>query len=157
MMDASFNYSEEVKEYNFDNEVRPPDLVINERLIEYNMNNHDKQLYEALYLSMKELDNQEKMNEIYEKEIINNFIIETVKRREKFQQFMLKINKLIKFDKDIKEIYEIIEPIIYAYCEQQISTFELDKVTHNKIFKTLSSIRIQTETIILLKTIILTT
>jgi len=156
MMDTSFNYNEEIEEYNY-NEVRPPDLVTNERLIEYNMNNDEKQLYEALYLSMKEVDNQEKMNEIYEKEIINNFIIETVKRREKFEQFMLKINKLIKLDKDIKEIYEIIEPIIYTYCEQHISTWEVDKETHNKIFKTLSSIRIQPETIILLKTIILTT
>lgn len=149
-MDASFNYE---NEYAYD-EVRIADKVINERLIEFNKNDYDTELNEVLYLSMEEFNNQEKINEIYEKEIINKFILESVNRRENFCELMLKMNKLIKIDKDIKEIYEIIEPIIYTYCEQHISVCEIDEMTYNKIFKILSSIRVKSETIQLLKTII---
>jgi hypothetical protein len=151
-MDASLNYNEE---YNYDtDEVRPPDKVKNERLIENNMDDFDKEINEALYLSMEEFANQEIMNEIYEKELINNFIIETVKRREKFKELLIKMNSLIKIYSDIKEVYEIIEPIIYTYCEQHIEKCEIDEKTYNKIFKTLSTIRVNSETIQLLKTII---
>lgn len=150
-MDASFNYDEE---YEYE-EIRPPDEVTHERLIEYNTCEYDDtEINKVLSLSMEEFTNQKKMNDLYEKEIMKNFILETIKRREKFEELLLKMNKLMKFDKDIKETYEIIEPIIYTYCEQYIETCEIDEKTYNKIFKSLSTVRIKSETFQLLQSII---
>jgi hypothetical protein len=65
------------------------------------------------------------------------------------------LNKLIKYDKEIKEIYDIITPIIDLYCNQHIEVVHLDKITYDKIFKTISKIRINKHTFEIIKTIIL--
>ena len=65
------------------------------------------------------------------------------------------LNRLIKFDKDIKEIYEIIEPIIDSYCNQYIEVVELDLITYEKIFKVIGTVRTDKKNIELLKTILL--
>ena len=74
-MDASFN------EYdNYDNaddeQIRPPDEVVTERLLEDTRCDFQKQMDEALRLSMQEVVNQEKMNQVYEDEIVNNYLKE---------------------------------------------------------------------------------
>jgi len=153
-MDASFNDYD-----NYDNaddeQIRPPDEVISERLVEDTRCDFQKQMDEALRLSMLEVVNQEKMNQAYEDEIVNNYLKETTERREKFEKLLMDISKLIKFDKKIKEVYEIIEPIIYTYCEQHIEIWETDEETYEKIFKNLSTIRTDKTAIEILKTIII--
>jgi len=153
-MDASFNDYD-----NYDNtddeEIRPPDEVISERLVEDTRCDFQKQMDEALRLSMLEVINQEKINQAYEDEIVNNYLKETIERREKFEKLLMDINKLTRFDKKIKEIYEIIEPIIDAYCEQHIEIWETDEETYEKIFKNLSTIRTDKTAIEILKTIII--
>ena len=57
----------------------------------------------------------------------------------------------------MKEIYEIVEPIIYTYCEQNIETWETDEETYEKIFKNLSTIRTDKSALELLKYIIIKT
>ena len=154
-MDASFN------EYdNYDNtddeQIRPPDEVISERLVEDTRCDFQKQMDEALRLSMQEVINQEKMNQAYEDEIVNNYLKETTERREKFGKLLMDISKLIKFDTKIKEVFEIIDPIIFTYCEQHIEIWETDEETYEKIFKNLSTIRTDKTAIEILKTIIRT-
>ena len=118
-MDASFNYE---NEYAYD-EVRIPDKVINERLIEFNKNDYDTELNEVLYLSMEEFNNQEKINEIYEKEIINKGKFSLMKISESyFQNFkkrwdteeplrneVLEHNKLEIRNKKIDDIFDEID------------------------------------------------
>jgi len=152
-MDASFNDYD-----NYDNaddeQIRPPDEVVRERLAEDTRCYFQKQMDEALRLSMLEVINQEKINQLYEDEIVNNYLKETTERREKFRKLLTDMNKLIRFDAKIKEVYEIVEPIIYTYCEQNIETWETDEETYEKIFKNLSAIRTDKTAIEILKTII---
>ena len=154
-MDASFNDYD-----NYDNtddeQIRPPDEVISERLVEDTRCDFQKQMDEALRLSMQEVINQEKMNQAYEDEIVNNYLKETTERREKFGKLLMDISKLIKFDTKIKEVFEIIDPIIFTYCEQHIEIWETDEETYEKIFKNLSTIRTDKTAIEILKTIIKT-
>jgi hypothetical protein len=154
-MDASFNDYD-----NYDNaddeQIRPPDEVISERLVEDTRCDFQKQMDEALRLSMQEVINQEKMNQAYEDEIVNNYLKETTERREKFGKLLMDISKLIKFDTKIKEVFEIIDPIIFTYCEQHIEIWETDEETYEKIFKNLSTIRTDKTAIEILKTIIRT-
>ena len=65
------------------------------------------------------------------------------------------LNKLIKFDKDIKQLYDVLYPIIEAYCDLHILNFELDEKTYDKVFKFLGTIRINKNTLDTLKTLII--
>ena len=147
-MDPSFNDFE-------DEEVRPPDEVKRERLIDDNRCEFQKQMDEALYLSLQEIKLQQEISSKYEELIIENYHNEINERREKFRGLLLNINKLIRFDKDIKEIYEIIEPIIESYCNQYIEYVELDEDTYDKIFKVIGTIRTNKKNIENLKSIII--
>jgi hypothetical protein len=153
-MDASFN---EYDNYDNTDEIRQPDEVVTERLLGDTRCDFQKQMDEALRLSMQEVINQEKMNQAYEDEIVNNYLKETTERREKFGKLLMDISKLIKFDTKMKEVYEIIDPIIFTYCEQHIETWETDEETYEKIFKNLSTIRTDKTAIEILKTIIIKT
>ena len=152
-MDASFN---DFNDFNDFDEIRPPDEVIRERLVEDTRCEFQKQMDEALSLSMQDAINQEKIHQEYEEKLLIDHVKETNERREKFDKLLMDINKLIKFDRIIKEVYEIIEPIIYNYCQKYIETWETDEETYNTIFKTLSTLRTDKQAIELLKTIIVT-
>lgn len=145
-MDSSFN------EFN-DLTIRPPDKVKTERIIEDNRSEYEKQLDEALHLSIQDLSNQEEIYKKYEDDILRDHHDTTKKRREIFSEFLFDIHKLVRFDQEIKEIYEIIEPIIDAYCEQYIRQYEMDSLMYDRIFTIISHIRTNKKNIELLKTI----
>jgi hypothetical protein len=135
-MDDRINFKD-----NADNEVRPPDNVVSEVLQEDTRSEYQKQIDEAMYLSSMEFCEQQKLQKHYEEEIIAEYYTISNERKEKFREFLFDLNKLIRFDKETKEIYEIIEPIIDAYCNQIIEFCELDSVTYSKIFKGLKGVR----------------
>ena len=144
---------------NFDfkdnNEVRQPDGVIREVLQEDTRSEYQKQIDEAIYLSSMEFCEQQKLQKHYEEEIIAEYYIVSNERKEKFRELLFDLNKLIRFDKDIKEIYEIIEPIIDAYCNQIIEFCELDSLTYDKIFKVLKGVRTNKKNFEYLQTILI--
>ena len=143
-----------MEEDNDFNEIRAPDEVIREQLVQDTRCDFQKQMDEAMYLSIQDSIIQEKMYQDYEDQLINDYLKETITRKESFNKLLMDMNKLIKFDKYIKETYEIIEPIIDNYCQKYIEVWETDKETYEKIFKTLSTIRSDKEAIEILKTII---
>ena len=152
-MDTSFN---DINNDTYDEEIRQPDKVVTERLIDHdNRSDFDREMEEAIYLSMQEARENDIKNEQFEKETINNYISQTIERREKFEDLLMAMNKLFKFDKDIKEIGDIIMPIIESYCLDYIQFYELDEETYDRIFKVLGSIRINKNIINNLKTIII--
>ena len=152
-MEPSFN---DFNNYdNYDNNVRAPDIVKVDRLMEDTRSEYDKQIDEAMYLSIKEFKKLEEINEKYEEEIINEHIKLINERKDLFKEFLFDLNKLIRYDKDIKEIYEIIEPIIDSYCVYYINQFEIDTLTYNRIFKIIGNIRTNKNAIELLKKIII--
>ncbi len=147
-MDPSFN------DFDDNNGVRAPDKVKTERLIEDTRSEYEKQMDEALYLSIQEFKQQEEINRKYEEEILNEHVKIINERKELFQGFLFNLNKLIRLDKDVKEIYEIIEPIIDSYCTQSINHCEIDSVTYDRIFKIIGNVRTNINTVELLKKII---
>lgn len=139
---------------NSEDNIRLPDNIKREVLIQDTRDVFDKQIDETLYLSLQEIIKQDEKNNLYEDEVINNYLNEIGFRREKFYKLTLDLNKLIRFDKDVKEIYEIIEPIIDAYCNQYIQNYQLDEITYDKIFKIIGTIRTDKKNIELLRTIL---
>jgi hypothetical protein len=145
--------------------IRRPDKVINEQLIEDvdvidefefkdTRDEFEKQLDEAMYLSIQEMNQQKNINQNYEEKIRKEYDDETIKRREIFSEFLFNMNKIKNLDKEINEIYNIIDPIIEAYCGQLIQSCEFDEKTYNKIFNTIKKIRNNKIAFDTLKTII---
>ena len=150
-MDPSFN---DFDDNDNNDDVRAPDKVKTDRLMEDTRSEYEKQMDEALYLSIQEFKKQEEINRKYEEEILNEHIKIINERKELFQGFLFNLNKLIRLDKDVKEIYEIIEPIIDSYCTQSINQCEIDSVTYDRIFKIIGNVRTNINIVELLKKII---
>jgi len=66
------------------------------------------------------------------------------------------MNKVARFDKDVKETYEILDVIIEGYCLDYIQCAEVDKETRDKVFNVLKTIRVNKNTLDILQTIIVT-
>jgi hypothetical protein len=145
-MDSSFNET--------DDYVRPPDESFSEQLIEDTRSEFEKQMDEAMYISMQEMSRQQDIHRQYEEQLLNDYSDETNRRTEIFKEFLFNINKIGRFDKEVREIYDIIDPIIESYCSQYIQSCELDEETYDKIFTTLKKIRNNQFVFDMLKTII---
>ncbi len=140
---------------NTEDDIRPPDDVVSEQLLEDNRSEFEKQMDEAMYLSMQEMKQQRDINREYEEQLLKDYAAETNRRTELFKDFLLNLKKIGKFDNEVREIYEILDPIIDSYCGQCIETCELDEETYDNILKTLNKIRNNPLALDTLKTIIL--
>lgn len=138
-----------------EDDIRPPDAVIRETLLEDNRSDFEKQIDEAIYLSMEEMEKQCEINRQYEEKVLKDYETECERRNELFKAFTRNLIKISRIDKETREIYDILEPIIDSYCKQYIQTCELDVETYDKIFNTLKKIRNNQQVLDTLKTIIL--
>ena len=138
-----YEYSNESEE-----ELRLPDNVYTDRLID----NRDKEelemekiLNESIFLA--ERNSEEKYQELIEEMNI---------RKQRFESLLLKFKKIVNYDKDIKEIFNLIDWIIEYYINMQIENYTYDKETYDKIFniKLLKQIRLNDSEINLLSEII---
>lgn len=137
--------------------IRPPDESIYEQLVDLHdtRSDFDKEMEEAIQQSMKEFVDQDIINRQYEEDILKTYEKIKLERKENCRELLLDINKLTHYDKDIKEIYDIIEPILECYCNQNIDFYEADEITYNRIFDLLSKIRTKSKNIEFLKTVII--
>lgn len=146
-MDNSFDEMED--------NIRPPDEVIREQLIEDTRSDFQKEMDQAFLASIEEFKKQQDIFNKYEEQIIKEHLNECTKRKEIFEVFLLDLNKIIKYDKEIEEIFNIIEPIVDIYCNMHIETVNLDEVTYDKIFGTLCKTRVNKRGLDCLRSIIL--
>ena len=136
-------------------DIRLPDKIVQEQLIKDNRSEYDKQVEEALNQSLSEYNEQKELNEKYEEELHQNSLMEMSNRKNKFKDLLTDLKKLINYDTEIKNIYEIIEPIIETYSMLYFETIEFDLETYDKIFSELGKIRTDKKNIENLKAVII--
>ena len=96
---------------------------------------------------------EESMKDFKEGDFVDDFIKECIKDEEEEEEetivkneilplFKSNILRLIPFDKQLKELWEKISPIIDLYQDNKIDHHLLDEITYNNIFTILKSIRI---------------
>jgi adenosine deaminase len=124
-----------------DNEVREPDEVYAEQLQEDTRSDYEKEMDEAIQLSLQELHQQQQMYALYEKQLMEEYAKETERRANIFKDLLFQLNRTAAFDKSTAELLNILTPIIEAYCSQTIEVFELDQTTYQKVFGALKKIR----------------
>ncbi len=131
----------ELSEFDDNDYVRQADESHFDQLQEDTRSDYERQVDEAIQLSIQEMHQQQRIYAQYEKQLIEDYVKETVRRSELFTNFLFNLNKLSRFDKKISEVLDIINPIIESYCSQIIEVCELDEATYNKIFGALRGIR----------------
>lgn len=141
-------------EPNLYDDIRPPDEIQSDQLLSDDRDDYEKEIDEVIKVSLQEMKICEIRNDDFEKQVIKDYEKELLERRNMFSQLLKVLIKLSKYDDEIKNIYEIIDPIIESYCGQFIEKCDLDVETYNKIFKILGSIRLEKNIIEKLKTII---
>jgi hypothetical protein len=136
----------------FDDEnIRLPDEVKSETLIHDYKNDFDKELEEALYLSIQLYENEMQKYEELEQKLICKHRVEIKKRKETVKPILFELNRIKNYDNKISKILEIIDPILESYCGLVIDKYVVDNKTYEYIFNSLKKIRINIE---LLKSII---
>lgn len=138
-----------------DDNIRPPDAVVTEQLLQDTRDDFEKEIDEAIYLSYQDIREKQEFNRKYEEQILQEYNEETSRRKQIFEKLRFDLNKLSKIDKETKEVFDISEPIIEAYCSQYINYFKFDIKTYEKIFNLLSKIRTDKNAVEILKTIII--
>ena len=127
---------------NFDDDeyIRPPDEVKRERLVDL-----DNEAWGAQYREEFELAEAIRIsNELAEKddnERMEQYMNEINERREKFKNIHFIFKRVSKYDKDVYDIYEIVNDVIESYIVGVIQSYELDKETYDRIFNVIEKMR----------------
>ena len=125
-----------------EDEIRPPDKIKRETLLQDNRSVFDKQLDEALYQSLQLYQNEVQKHEELEKKLLQQQREEIEKRKNLVKPILFELNRISKFDPKINNIFEIIDPILDSYCGLAFEDCSLDKKTYHTIFNGLTKTRI---------------
>lgn len=139
----------------YQEDIRIPDETRFAQLLEDNRSQYEKDIDDVILLSMKDISIYNTKESDYERLIIEEYINETKNRHELFEPILFEINKVSIFDKEIKEVYQIIKPIMDSYCNRLIDRYEFDELIYIFIFKILNSLRISKQNIQLFEPIFL--
>ena len=126
----------------YEDEIRPPDKIKRETLLQDNRSVFDKQLDEALYQSLQLYQNEVQKHEELEKKFLQQQREEIEKRKNLVRPILFELNRIRKFDPKINNIFEIIDPILDSYCGLAFEDCSLDKKTYHTIFNGLTKTRI---------------
>jgi hypothetical protein len=128
--------------------IRSPDETKRETLLNNNSTfNEDEELNSVLLKSIQEEE------EYYDNQLNN--IRELIKKRTPLiENINFTLKRIGTFDKNIQEIYELIEYIIDSYCGGTIDFYKYDQITYTKIMNGLAGIRFSSTEMDLLRQII---
>ena len=140
--------------------IRPPDQVKQERLIDDDFDimnpiiqNYDFDFDTILELSKNEYNSLQEQEEEKAIELICNQAKE--ERQNKFNSIKTQLNKIILFDRDHLDYYELILSIIEMYESNVIHEYKTYEKEYTTIFKLLKTIRLPTDEIEELKKLII--
>lgn len=142
-----------------DDNIRPPDEVKIDRLIDDDdtmnpiIQNNNIDFDTILELSKNEYNSLQEQEEQKAIEMICNQTKE--ERQNKFNNIKIQLNKIILFDRDHLDYYELVLSIIEMYELNVINEYKTYEKEYTTIFKLLKTIRLPNEEIENLKKIIL--
>ena len=126
-----------------DDNIRNPDPIKKDKLIDRPIElSEDDQLKQVLEFSENEYNNSQDINE---KKFMESLMQESKVRINKSITIKQKLNKMLVFDKENKQVYETILSIIEFYIEGWITRYIMNKEEYNKTFQILKTIRLTKE------------
>ena len=138
---------------NNNDNIRNPDPTKIDRLIDGHFElSEDDQLKQILEFSKNEFAN---LQDIYEKKVIEKQLEEIKERSNQCISIKQKLNKMLVFDKDNKQVYETILSVIEFYIEGYITQYKMNKEEFDKTFMILKTIRLTNGEFIYLQKLII--
>ena len=137
------------------NEVREADEVYTDQLQKDTRSEYEKEIDEAIKQSLHDIQQQQQLYIMYEKQLIEDYAMESEHRTSIFKDLLFQLHRTAAFDKPTAELLDILTPIIETYCAQTMEVFELDEATYDKVFGALKKIRNAIKIIDVLQTIII--
>ena len=138
---------------NNNDNIRKPDPIIRDKLIDQPfVLSEDDQLKQILEFSKNEFNDSQ---DIYEKKLIDKQLEETKERSNQCISIKQKLNKMLVFDKENKQVYETILSIIEFYIEGYITQYKMNKEEFDKTFMILKTIRLTNGEFIYLQKLII--
>lgn len=135
-----------------DDPVRAPDAVIVDRLNDAPQTDYEFELAEAIHQSQ----NAFLADQIaFEQNVVQTYRATYQSRKKVFEKLLFDLQKVGRIDKDIQFVYDLLEPVLEAYCAQYIETCNLGAETHAKVFRLLKSVRTDKEAIEALNSILI--
>jgi hypothetical protein len=125
------------------------DVDLVDEFLEECIKQEEKQEKEKQEKEKEEKEEKEKV----EQEVKVVKVVELASKNEIIPIFKSNILRLIPFDKQLKELWDKINPIIDLYQQDKIDYHLLDETTYNYIFSVLKSIRIPKDEWNILETI----
>lgn len=151
-----------------DDNIRPPDESITERLIDsdfvYSESIYSQSIYDqSIYQQSISEEKLKEILELSENEFLENQnkIIEETRQKELESRIQMcspikkKINRLLLLDINNASIYNDILTIIIMFEQGDLCTYKLDAESYERIFKIIHQIRMNKEEIELIHKIIL--
>ena len=147
--------------------IRAPDPVIRERLVDYNNNNNNNNdddfanyNYNYLETNNNDIDRilKESLEEFElaeEQKIQEMLAIERSEKAKKYTIIKEKLQKIQGHDLSNKDTYQTIISIIELYEADFIESYFLDETSYNNVFKLLRTIRLSKEDLDLLYSLIM--
>ena len=133
--------------------IRKPDPIIRDKLIDQPFElSQDDQLKQILEFSKNEFNDSQ---DIYEKKLMEKQLEETKERSNQSISIKQKLNKMLVFDKENKQVYETILSIIEFYIEGYITQYKMNKEEFDKTFMILKTIRLTNGEFIYLRNLII--
>ena len=126
-----------------DDNIRNPDPIKKDKLIDRPIElSEDDQLKQVLEFSENEYNNSQDINE---KKFMESLMQESKVRINNSITIKQKLNKMLVFDKENKQVYETILSIIEFYIEGWITRYIMNKEEYNKTFQIVKTIRLTKE------------
>ena len=138
---------------NNNDNIRKPDPIIRDKLIDQPfVLSEDDQLKQILEFSKNEFNDSQ---DIYEKKLIEKQLEETKERSNQCISIKQKLNKMLVFDKENKQVYETVLSVIECYIEGYITQYKMNKEEFDKTFMILKTIRLTNGEFIYLRNLII--
>lgn len=154
MSHKNHRHEEEYSEYDEDR-IRPPDQPVREQLIAtsttFQEEDYESQMERALQQSMHEYDMQQQaIDEAFQRAYED----ETIRRRSMFEELLTALKRVARYDTQINEVFQLLHPVVEMFVAQAIDAHEVEEDVYNRIFGSLTSVRVKPETAELLQFLI---
>jgi len=144
-----------IKNKNMDNDIRPPDSVVRERLQEDIRSQYEKDLELALSQSMDDMHIYEQQMKDFEQAAMQQFEERKMQREKDVKPILALLERLARFDEKSRELLNILDPILVSYQNCVIDNYVFDEITYNYIVHFLKLVRLTEEQKRFLESIIL--
>jgi hypothetical protein len=128
-----------------EDDIRPPDKVRRERLLDDPRPQDEQDMDEAIYQSIQDLEAINAEQKMLEQQLHESFMLKQQEREKEIKPILNTLIRLAPLDTKTAELLELLSPILYSYSEGLINFFCCSEEVYNTVFNNIRKIRLRPE------------